>query len=192
MKAVSPLKHSSRKFFVAAMPQKYRAADISAYALTMFYVAKAPLRGAMTMKQTLQHLNHSVGQNSFHLVWKPKWAKDPFKFELVHNVCVASLRKACHRHGLKLIELEVMPDHVHCFVELHPSMSVSKAFQVLKGYSSRMLFKHHPWLRRHFRTGHLWSPGKFFRSVRAVTEEAIKNYIAQSNRGSKYQTQLRA
>ena len=142
------------------------------------------------MSQTLQHLNHSVGQNSFHLVWRLKWSKDPFKFEPVYAVCVASIRKVCRRHGLRIIELEVMPDHIHLFVDLHPSMSVSFAFQILKGYSSRMIFKHHPWLRRHFRTGHLWSPGKFFRSVGSVTDEAIKNYIAQSNRASKYQTTL--
>ncbi|HHE36183.1 MAG TPA: IS200/IS605 family transposase, partial [Candidatus Woesearchaeota archaeon] len=36
--------------------------------------------------------------------------------------------------------------------------------------------------------GHLWSPGKFFRSVGNVTAEAIKNYIAQSNRGSAKQS----
>lgn len=142
------------------------------------------------MIETLQHLNHSVGQNSFHLVWKPKWSRNPFKFEPVEAVCVASIKRACFKHGLKLIELEVMPDHVHCFVDLHPSMSVSKALQLLKGFSSKMIFKHHPWLRKYFRTGNLWSPGKFFRSVGSVTDEAIKNYIAQSNRASKYQKTL--
>lgn len=142
------------------------------------------------MSTDLQHLNHSVGQNSFHLLWKPKWSRDPFIFEPVQAVCTASIRRACSKHGLRLIELEVMSDHVHCFVDLHPSMSVSKALQLLKGFSSRMIFKHHPWLRRHFRTGHPWSPGKFFRSVGSVTDEAIKNYIAQSNRANKYQTKL--
>ena len=139
------------------------------------------------MSKVLQHLNHSVGQNSFYLVWKPKWSKDPFKFDSVQRVCTASIRKVCKTKGFKLIELEVMPDHVHCFVDLHPSMNVSKALQLLKGFSSRMIFKHNPWLRNHFRTGHFWSPGKFFRSVGSVTDEAVKNYVAQSNRASKYQ-----
>ena len=139
------------------------------------------------MSQTLQHLNHSVGQNSFHFVWKPKYCWDPFKFLPVKNCCEAAIRKSCRRHGMKLIELEVMSDHVHCFVNLHPSMSVSKALQLLKGFSSKMLFEHFPWLRRYFRKGHLWSPGKFFRSVGAVTDEAIKNYIAESNRGTRQQ-----
>ena len=139
----------------------------------------------------LKHLNHSVGQNSFHLIWKPKWAKDPFKFGPVRAVADAAIRRAASKNGMQIIELEVMDDHVHCFVDLPPTMSVSEALQLLKGFSAYMIFKHHPWLRRHFRTGHLWSPGKFFRSVGAVTADAIQRYIAESNRGSRLQTTLR-
>ena len=66
-------------------------------------------------------------------------------------------------------------------------MSVAKALNLLKGYSAYMIFKHHPWLRRHFRTGHFWSPGKFFRSVGSVTDDAVRHYIAESNRGARTQ-----
>ena len=76
----------------------------------------------------LKHLNHSVGQNTFHLVWKPKFAKDPFKFEPVKNVCIASLKKAAFKNNIKIIELEVMPDHVHCFMDLPTNIGVSIAF----------------------------------------------------------------
>ena len=142
------------------------------------------------MNEVLQHINRSVGQNTFHLVWRPKWHKDPFKFAPLKHVCETALRDAAQRHGIRIVDLEIMPDHVHCFVEMHASMSVSLAFQILKGNSARALFKQHPWLRRHFRTGHFWSPGKFFRSVGNVTAEAVKNYIAQSNRGSRQQRLL--
>ena len=142
------------------------------------------------MSGTLKHLSHSVGQNSFHLIWKPKWCWDPFKFKPVEYTANVAIRNAAFRHGMRIIELEVMPDHVHCFVDLPPTMSVSRALQLLKGYSSYVLFKQYPWLRKYFRTGHLWSPGKFFRSVGSVTAEAIKKYIAESNRGSRNQTIL--
>jgi putative transposase len=141
--------------------------------------------------ELLQHLSHAVGQNSFHLIWKFKWARDPCVFAPVRAVCTAAIRRAAHRASMRIIELEVMPDHVHCFVDLPPTLSVSEALQRLKGYSAYMMFKHHPWLRRHFRTGHLWSPGKFFRSVGAVTADAIQRYIAQSNRGAREQTSLK-
>ena len=135
----------------------------------------------------LTNFAHGVGQNSYHLVWKPKYAWDCFKFPWVQKDCTAILTEAALRYDLKLYELEVMPDHVHVFVEVPPTMSVSKALNLLKGYSSFKLFRKYPWLRNYFRKGHLWSPGKFFRSVGAVTAEAIQNYIAQSNRAVKNQ-----
>ena len=140
--------------------------------------------------ESLMHLSHSVGQNTFHLVWRPKWNWDPFKFGPVRAVCAAAIRRAACRGGMRIIELEVMPDHVHCFLELPATLCVADALQRLKGYSAFMLFKHHPWLRRYFRTGHLWSPGKFFRSVGSVSADAIQHYIAQSNRGGRTQTLL--
>jgi len=136
----------------------------------------------------LNNFRHGVGQNAYHLVWRPKYAKDPFKFALVRQACERFLHEIARRYGFEIYELQVMPDHVHCFVEIPPSMSVSKALNLIKGYSSFKLFRKHPWLRRYFRKGHLWSPGKFFRSVGNVTAEAIKNYIAQSNRGSAKQS----
>jgi len=93
------------------------------------------------------------------------------------------LREAAQKYGMYIYELQVMPDHIHLFVEIPPTLCVSKALQLLKGYSVYALFRKHPWLRRYFRTGHLWSPGKFFRSVGNVTAETIKHYIAESNKG---------
>lgn len=138
----------------------------------------------------IKNFEHGVGQNSYHLVWKPKYSWDVFKFPWMQNDCVTILHEAADRYKMHIYELEVMPDHIHLFVEIPPTMSVSKALNLLKGYSSYKLFQKHKWLRRYFRKGHFWSPGKFFRSVGNVTAEAIKNYIAQSNRQSRQQLLL--
>jgi putative transposase len=136
----------------------------------------------------LTNFSHSVGQNSYHLVWKPKYSWDIFKFPWIKKDCEAILNEAALRYNIQVYELEVMEDHIHIFVEIPPTMSVSKALNLLKGFSSYKLFQKQPWLRAYFRKGHLWSPGKFFRSVGNVTAEAIKNYIAQSNRNANAQT----
>lgn len=130
----------------------------------------------------LKHNNYSVGQNSYHLVWKPKWAKDPMKFLPVLKVCEASIKNVAKRYNMKIFEMEV--------IDIPSTMSVSQALQLLKGFSAKKIFEHQPWLRKYFRTGHLWSPGKFFRSVGNVSAEAIQNYIAGTNRTSKFQTLL--
>ena len=128
----------------------------------------------------LKSTNHSFGQNAFHFVWKPKYARDPMKFYGVRMDCEFFIRQVAYKHGFKIYELHVAVDHVHLFVELPTTISVSKALQLFKGYSAFKLFRKHPWLRNHFRTGHFWSPGKFFRSVGNTTMEAVQHYITFS------------
>lgn len=122
----------------------------------------------------LTNFSHSVGQNSYHLVWKPKYSWDIFEFPWIKKDCEAILNEAALRYKIQVYELEVMEDHVHIFVEVPPTMSVCNALNLLKGFSSYKLFQKQPWLREYFRKGHLWSPGKFFQSVGNVTAEAMK------------------
>jgi putative transposase len=125
----------------------------------------------------LTHRSHSVGQNAFHFVWKPKYASSFLRFAKVNKICAGSLRMVAIQKGCKVYELQVMPDHIHLFVELPPTLSVSQALQAFKGISSRIL-------RRRFRfltkIPMIWSKGKFFRSVGSVSFETIQRYIAQS------------
>ena len=44
------------------------------------------------------------------------------------------------RHGIVILELAVMEEHVHAVVQLSPNMSQSRAIQLLKGASSHELF----------------------------------------------------
>mgnify|MGYP001563848047 CR=1 FL=1 len=128
----------------------------------------------------LKSFKHAFGQNAFHFVWKPKYARDPMKFTLVRMDIEFFIRKAAYKHGFKVYELTVAVDHIHLFVEMPTTMSVSRALQLFKGYSAFMIFRKHPWLRNHFRKGHFWSPGKFFRSVGNTTSEAVAHYIESS------------
>ena len=128
----------------------------------------------------LNHFSHSVGQNCFHFVWKPKYAMDPMKFYGVRCDIEKFLREVCERNNFTIYKMNIQSDHVHLFCDIPHTMSVSKAIQLLKGYSSYAIMKKHPWLRRHFRKGHFWSPGKFHRSVGNVTADVIEHYISCS------------
>jgi putative transposase len=133
----------------------------------------------------LTNNRHSVGQNCFHFVWKPKYAFPIFGLENLRQDCHTILRSIAERWGFEIYELKVMDDHIHLFVGVPPTIPVSKALQIFKGGSAYQLFKKHPSLRKYknFRKGHFWSPGKFFRSVGNVTAETIQHYIAESNNG---------
>jgi len=128
----------------------------------------------------LKSFSHSFGQNAFHFVWKPKYARDPMKFYGVRVDIERFITEVAVKHGCEIYKLHVAVDHVHLFVELPPTMSVSKALQLFKGYSSFKLMRKHTWLRKYFTKGHFWSPGKFFRSVGNTTSEAVEHYIASS------------
>ena len=130
----------------------------------------------------LRKTAHGVGQNCVHLVWKPKYAFKVLEGE-VKTECERVLRETARRYGYGVIALEVQPDHVHCFLSFPPTESVSKVLNILKGVSSRRLRQQFPSLRRRYWGGHMWSPGKFFRSVGSTTDRAVKHYIESSHHG---------
>ena len=50
--------------------------------------------------------------------------------------------------GYKIHAMEIVDDHVHLFLEFHPSSSLSRVVQFLKGGSSYRMFKLHPELKK--------------------------------------------
>ena len=95
------------------------------------------------------------------------------------NLCEQILIDVAQRHKIKIIEISVMPDHIHMVVSIPPTMSISKAFNLLKGASSHALFKEKPNFRKRYPKGHLWSPEKFYRSVGDADLETIINYVQE-------------
>ena len=130
------------------------------------------------MKLNLKHAKHSVGQNAYHLVWKPYKARPLFKNLHFRKVCEGSLRMIAAQYDFFIYELQVMPDHIHLFVECPNIISVSKALQLFKGISSRLLRRNFSYLAQN--QPRLWSKGKFYRSVGNVSWDVIQNYIVHS------------
>ncbi len=128
---------------------------------------------------------HSIGQSAYHFVWRPKYNFSVFRHEYPRRIVTEALKEVAENWKIKIYEMEVMSDHIHIFVELPTTITVSFAFQILKGGSARLFFKKCTIWKRYF-TGHgqpchLWSPGKFFRSVGSVTAEVVESYIKNSN-----------
>jgi putative transposase len=108
----------------------------------------------------------------------PKYRHKIFANEQVRLACEVFIHEASKRYKFKIHALKLEIDHVHLFVESHPTISPSKAAQLVKGYTSRLLFLEFPWLRQSlFRKCAFWSAGLFFRSVGNVTADTIEHYI---------------
>jgi len=75
------------------------------------------------------------------------------------KLCEDILYEIVQRYNIGIIELSVMPDHIHAVVQFPPTISVSQALHLLKGAFSYELFKRQPLLRYRYSHGSFWSPG---------------------------------
>ena len=128
----------------------------------------------------LRRFSHGYGQITYHIVLVPKYRYNIFYNKRIKKDCELILGSICTEKGYKMHAMEIVDDHVHLFLEFHPSISLSEVIQYLKGGSSYRLFKLHPELRTRYWGGSLWSSGKFYRSVGNVTADTIKHYIKES------------
>lgn len=71
--------------------------------------------------------------------------------------------------------MEIMPDHVHLFMEVDPQFGVHKTVKQIKGYSSRILREEFPWLKS--RLPSLWTNRYFVSTVGGAPLAVIKQYI---------------
>lgn len=123
---------------------------------------------------------HGYGQSAYHFVFVPKYRYEVLRYPFVKQKCEQFFREVAEKYDFKIYELKILDDHVHLFVELHPSFSVSKAIMLFKGITGYYMLKQFPYLRHYYRKHHFWTAGKFFRSVGNVTADVIENYISQS------------
>jgi len=91
------------------------------------------------------------------------------------------LQQVAKRHKITIHCLAIGDDHIHIVATIPPTMSVSKAFQLLKGASSYALFKAIPNLRLRYPRGHLWGIGGKFRSVGDVDTNTVIEYVNRQN-----------
>jgi putative transposase len=110
----------------------------------------------------------------YHLVWCPKYRRkvlvapvDARLKELIAEIAA--------EHEMTVHALEVMPDHVHLFVEADPTLCVAEIVNRIKGRSSRVLRQEFAGLRSRLPT--LWSRSYYAGSVGAVSEGVVQRYI---------------
>jgi len=85
----------------------------------------------------------------------------------------------------EILELEVMPDHVHLLCEVDPQFGIAKFVRLCKGRSSRLLRQEFPALKSRLPT--LWTNSYFVSTVGGAPFggaplSVIKQYIEQQKR----------
>jgi len=132
----------------------------------------------MTFDRGLYGHNHIKGCWEHHLQWCPKYRYNALGKESIKSDCEAILQSIALERDWEILELAVMPDHVHVVIRTHQPENPSKLLFYLKGRSSYELFKKHPNLRKRYWKGHLWSQGNFCRTVGADLDVA-RRYVRE-------------
>src|ERR1700681_3884830 len=117
----------------------------------------------------------SVFSLKYHLVWCPKFRK-----RILLDVLERRLRELLYQKAkeikAEIHALEIMPDHVHMFVESDPRLAPAHLAAQFKGFTSHELREEFPWLRT--RIPALWSRSYYIGSIGTVSESTVRRYIA--------------
>ena len=119
--------------------------------------------------------NHNVVYScKYYVMWCPKYRRkvlsgdiDTRPKELIHQVAIEKQSE--------IIELEVMPDHIHLLVEVDPQYGIHRLVKQIKGRTFRILRHEFSHLKSRLPT--LWTNSYFVATVGGAPLSMIKQYI---------------
>ena len=110
----------------------------------------------------------------YHVVWCPKYRRKVLTDGIDLRLKELILETAAGINA-DIIEMEVMPDHVHLLLEVDPQYGINRAVRHIKGTTSHILRTEFPRLKSRLPT--LWTNSYFVSSVGGAPLSAIKQYI---------------
>lgn len=138
------------------------------------------------MEQLYKSNNNIVYSCKYHIVWCPKYRRKVLIGD-VETRLKELLIESCSNMNVDIIEMELMPDHVHLLIEVDPQFGVHKAIKNMKGRTSKILRDEFPHLKTKLPT--LWTNSYFVSTVGGAPLSVIKEYIENqktSQRGGEY------
>ena len=137
----------------------------------------------------INSLSHTKWNCKYHIVFAPKYRRKVF-YKEKRAAIGKILRQLCEWKGVKIIEAEACPDHIHLFVEIPPKYSVSNFMGYLKGKSSTMLYEQFGELKYKFRNREFWCRGYYVDTV-GKNESRIAEYIKNQLKEDELGDQMR-
>ncbi len=121
------------------------------------------------------HLNNNIVYScKYHIVFCPKYRRKV----LVNGVDTRLkelIKETCQEIHVEILEMEIMPDHVHLLLEVNPQYGVHKAVKAIKGKTSRILRQEYHHLTTKLPT--LWTNSYFVSTVGGAPLDIVKQYI---------------
>jgi len=119
--------------------------------------------------------NTTVHKCIYHIIWTTKYRRPVLTNEMQEYLKNLLLKYSSENEKFNILELEIMPDHVHCLIQIDPDFPISSTLNILKGKSSHDMIEHFPELKKRLPT--LWTRSKFIASVGSVSLKTVKEYL---------------
>lgn len=124
------------------------------------------------MDNIKKHLGGTYNIN-YHIVFCPKRRRAVLVDDIALS-CKNIITDIVQKVNGQIESLEVMPDHVHIFVSIHPKISPHILVKQIKGATSNKLRKTFPQL---LKLPTLWSSSYYIGTVGHVSESVVRLYI---------------
>jgi len=126
--------------------------------------------------------NNIVYSCKYHVVWCPKYRRKVLVGGVSERL-KELIEQRCAEIKVDLIEIEIMPDHVHLLIEVDPQFGLNTAIRSIKGYTARVLRSEFKELTT--RLPALWTNSYFVSTVGGAPLEVIKEYIENQKRSER-------
>lgn len=133
-------------------------------------------------------LSHTTWNCKYHIVFAPKYRRKVFYGEKRAEIGKI-LRELCEWKGVRLLNAEACPDHVHMLVEIPPKMSVSSFMGFLKGKSSVIIYQKWGNMKYQYRNRSFWCRGYYVDTTGKNTKK-INEYINNQIKEDRMSEQL--
>lgn len=141
------------------------------------------------MSNANNSLSHTKWNCKYHIVFAPKYRRQIIYGDLRIEIGKI-LRQLCEWKGIKIIEAELCPNHIHMLVEIPPRLSVSGVVGFLKGKSSLLIHEQHGNLKYKYGNRSFWCRGYYVDTTGKRTQR-ITAYIQNQLHEDQISDQMR-
>lgn len=110
----------------------------------------------------------------YHVVWCTKYRRTVLE-KGADQKLKKVLEEVAKEISIDILEMEIMPDHVHLLIEVDPQFGIHRAVKKLKGVSSKILREEFSFIKSRIPT--LWTNSYFVSTVGGAPLKDIKKYI---------------
>lgn len=112
----------------------------------------------------------------YHVAWCPKYRRKVLVNGIAERLKDLLTTIAADLET-EIVQMEVMPDHVHLLIDCDPTFGIYRIVKQMKGVTSRVLRDEYPALKSRLPT--LWTNSVCILTTGGATIEIIKRYIEE-------------